>query len=49
VVQPKGARHTSKPLLGLSTFFSPGSFSMGQTFYARPRRSLQVKKEDNPC
>lgn len=35
-----------KPLVGLSTFFSPGSFSMGQTFYARPRRSLEVKKED---
>lgn len=38
-----------KPLVGLSTFFSPGSFKMGQTFYARPRRSLTVKKEDNRC
>ncbi|ODR95541.1 hypothetical protein AUC70_01060 [Methyloceanibacter stevinii] len=38
-----------KPLVGLSTFFSPGSFTMGQTFYARPRRSLTVKKTDNSC
>ncbi|MDJ0512247.1 MAG: pilus assembly protein [Methyloceanibacter sp.] len=38
-----------EPLVGLSTFFSPGSFTMGQTFYARPRRSLTVKKTDNGC
>ena len=38
-----------KPLVGLDTFFSPGSFTMGQTFYARPRRSLTVKKTDNSC
>lgn len=38
-----------KPLVGLSTFFSPGSFDMKRTFYARPRRSLTVKKTDNTC
>lgn len=38
-----------EPLVGLSTFFSPGTFTMAQTFYARPRRSLTVKKDDNSC
>lgn len=38
-----------EPLLNLSTFFSPGTFEMGQTFYARPRRSFTVKKTDNGC
>ena len=32
------------PLVDLKTFFSPGSFTMKRTFYARPRRSLTVKK-----
>lgn len=38
-----------KPLVGLSTFFSPGSFDMKRTFFTRPRRSLTVKKTDNTC
>lgn len=38
-----------KPLVSLSTFFSPGSYDMKRTFYARPRRSLTVKKTDNSC
>ncbi|MCB1441961.1 MAG: pilus assembly protein [Methyloceanibacter sp.] len=38
-----------RPLVGLSTFFSPGSFNMTRTFYSRPRRSLTVKKTDNTC
>lgn len=38
-----------QPLVGLSTFFSPGSFTMAQTFYARPRRSLKVRKMDDSC
>jgi hypothetical protein len=33
-----------KPLVGLSTFFSPGEYQMKRTFYARPRRSLTVTK-----
>jgi Flp pilus assembly protein TadG len=33
-----------KPLLGLSGIFSPGEFQMKRTFYARPRKSLTVKK-----
>jgi Flp pilus assembly protein TadG len=32
------------PLVDLKTFFSPGSFEMKRTFYARPRRSLAVAK-----
>ncbi|MGH6833363.1 MAG: TadE/TadG family type IV pilus assembly protein [Methyloceanibacter sp.] len=32
------------PLLDLETFFSPGSFEMKRIFYARPRKSLTVKK-----
>ena len=32
------------PLLNLSSVFSPGSFDMKRTFYARPRRSLTVTK-----
>lgn len=34
------------PLMDLKTFFSPGSFDMKRTFYARPRRSLTVVKTD---
>jgi len=37
------------PLLNLSTIFSPGSFDMKRTFYARPRRSLAVTKTDQGC
>lgn len=37
------------PLVGLTTFFSPGSFEMSRTFYTRPRRSLKVEKTDNGC
>jgi Flp pilus assembly protein TadG len=32
------------PLVGLTTVFSPGTFEMQRTFYARPRRSLTVTK-----
>jgi Flp pilus assembly protein TadG len=32
------------PLIGLTTFFSPGPIEMERTFYARPRRSLTVTK-----
>jgi Flp pilus assembly protein TadG len=32
------------PLLNLSGFFNPGSFTMSRTFYARPRKSLTVAK-----
>jgi hypothetical protein len=32
--------------MDLKTFFSPGSFDMKRTFYARPRRSLTVVKTD---
>lgn len=38
-----------KPLIGLTEFFSPGAYNMERTFYARPRRSLTVKKTDNSC
>ena len=34
------------PLLNLTGFFSPGSFTMQRTFYARPRKSLTIKKTD---
>ena len=37
------------PLLGLTTFFSPGSFNITRTFYSRPRRSLKVEKTDTGC
>lgn len=37
------------PLLGMTTFFSPGSFDMTRTFYTRPRQSLKVTKTDNGC
>jgi len=37
------------PLLGLTTFFSPGAFDMKRTFYTRPRKSLKVTKTDNGC
>lgn len=33
-----------KPLVGLSTIFSPGEYQMKRTFYARPRKSLTVAK-----
>jgi hypothetical protein len=32
--------------LNLTTFYSPGAFQMTRTFYARPRKSLTVKNED---
>lgn len=32
------------PLVGLTSFFSPGSFQLKRSFYARPRRSLTVAK-----
>lgn len=32
------------PLVNLTSAFSPGSFEMKRTFYARPRRSLTVAK-----
>jgi Flp pilus assembly protein TadG len=34
------------PLVDLKTFFSPDSFNMTRTFYARPRRSPTVTKTD---
>jgi Flp pilus assembly protein TadG len=34
------------PLVDLQSVFSPGSFDMTRTFYARPRRSLTVTKSD---
>jgi Flp pilus assembly protein TadG len=37
------------PLLGMTTFFSPGSFDMHRIFYTRPRQSLKVAKTDNGC
>ena len=37
------------PVLGLAQVFSPGSFDMKRTFYARPRRSLTVQKPDVGC
>ncbi|MEZ5874244.1 MAG: TadE/TadG family type IV pilus assembly protein [Hyphomicrobiales bacterium] len=37
------------PLLNMTSVFSPGSFDMKRTFYARPRRSLKVEKTDNGC
>lgn len=36
-------------LLGLTSFFDPGSFDMTRTFYSRPRRSSTVKKTDKGC
>jgi Flp pilus assembly protein TadG len=41
--------YSFSPLLGLTTVFSPGSFDMKRTFYARPRRSLTVAKTDSGC
>lgn len=38
-----------EPIVDLTAFFSPGAFNMGQTFYARPRRSFTVAKTDNGC
>ena len=35
--------------LGLTGFFSPGSFDMTSTFYTRPRKSMAVTKTDNGC
>jgi len=37
------------PLVGMTTFFSPGSFDIKRTFYSRPRRSLTVTKTDEGC
>lgn len=37
------------PLLGLTSIFSPGSFTMTRTFYTRPRQSVKVEKTDNGC
>jgi Flp pilus assembly protein TadG len=37
------------PLLNLTKIFSPGAFEMKRTFYARPRKSLTVKKTDTGC
>jgi Flp pilus assembly protein TadG len=37
------------PLVDLPNIFSPGSFDIERTFYARPRRSLKVAKTDNGC
>ena len=34
------------PLLDLHSIFSPGTFDMERTFYARPSRSAEVKKTD---
>jgi Flp pilus assembly protein TadG len=33
-----------EPIVGLTTFFSPGAFQMKRTFYARPRKSLTITK-----
>ena len=41
--------YSFSPLLNLSSIFSPGSFDMKRTFYARPRRSLTVAKTDQGC
>ena len=32
------------PLVNMTKYFSPGSFTMSQTFYTRPRKSLTVTK-----
>lgn len=32
------------PLVNMIKYFSPGSFTMSQTFYTRPRKSLTVTK-----
>ncbi len=32
------------PLVNMTKFFSPGSFNINRTFYARPRKSLVVTK-----
>jgi hypothetical protein len=37
------------PLLNLTQIFSPGAIEMKRTFYARPRKSLTVKKTDTGC
>ena len=34
------------PLVNLTGVFSPGSYEMKRTFYARPRKSLQVAKNN---
>ena len=34
------------PLLNLAGYANPGSFTMERTFYARPRKSLTIKKTD---
>jgi Flp pilus assembly protein TadG len=35
-----------KPLTNLTVFSAPVAFDMKRTFYARPRKSLEVKKTD---
>lgn len=37
------------PLLGLTDIFDPGTFNITRTFYARPRRSVEVEKTDKGC
>jgi Flp pilus assembly protein TadG len=37
------------PLLDLPEFGSPGAFTMTRKFYAKPRRSLTVQKDDPGC
>jgi hypothetical protein len=34
------------PLVNMPQFFSPGSFDIKRTFYARPRKSLTVTKKN---
>lgn len=36
-------------LLGLTSFFSPGSYNITRTFYTRPRQSATVEKTDTGC
>jgi Flp pilus assembly protein TadG len=36
-------------LLGLTKIFTPGSFDITRTFYARPRKSTEVDKTDAGC
>jgi Flp pilus assembly protein TadG len=38
-----------KPMLGLSEIFSPGTFELKRTFYARPRKSFKVTKTESGC
>ena len=36
-------------LLGLTSFFNPGSYNINHTFYTRPRQSTKVDKTDVGC